>query len=346
MGRTSLSPAPLVATKHDAAARRRRFSSTEAGPGRVQIAEIQRSRLLAAAAETIDERGYLDTTVADVTQRAGVSRRTFYELFGNREDCLTAVLEEVVGLIQAELADANLDGLDWHERIRIGLWVILSFLDLEPMLARVCVVQATQGGPAVLKCREAVLARLAVVVDAGRRQHVGAKRCTPLVAEGVIGAAFMILQARLSRREATPLTSLQGELVAMIVLPYLGPAAAHRERTRLAPPPSSYLPHRANALRRGTDPLEGIPMRLTYRTARVLEGIAANAGASNREVADHAEIHDQGQVSKLLARLERLGLLTNRGAGHAKGEPNAWVLTTRGERVARSIRIHQNGDCS
>jgi DNA-binding MarR family transcriptional regulator len=88
------------------------------------------------------------------------------------------------------------------------------------------------------------------------------------------------------------------------------------------------------------DPLQGVSMRLTYRTARVLQGVAECPGASNRVVAERAGIHDPGQVSKLLARLERLGLLVNTGEGHAKGEPNAWSLTAKGEQVAQSIRVH------
>jgi DNA-binding MarR family transcriptional regulator len=81
-------------------------------------------------------------------------------------------------------------------------------------------------------------------------------------------------------------------------------------------------------------------MRITYRTARVLGCIAAAPGISNRAVAGQAGISDQGQVSKLLARLERLGLLVNTSDGHAKGEPNAWGLTPRGKQLARSIRGH------
>ena len=88
------------------------------------------------------------------------------------------------------------------------------------------------------------------------------------------------------------------------------------------------------------DLLRDIPMRLTYRTARVLDGVAANPGASNRLVADHAGITDQGQISKLLSRLERLGLIANTGQGQAKGEPNAWALTPLGSRVASSITGH------
>jgi hypothetical protein len=54
---------------------------------------------------------------------------------------------------------------------------------------------------------------------------------------------------------------------------------------------------------------------------------------------------DQGQVSKLLARLERIGLMQNTGGGQARGEPNAWWLTPKGVQVEQSIRTctHENG---
>ena len=78
-------------------------------------------------------------------------------------------------------------------------------------------------------------------------------------------------------------------------------------------------------------------MRLTYRTARVLEVTAQHPGASNRAISEVADIHDQGQISKLLGRLQRLGLLQNGGEGHAKGEANAWSLTPLGERVTEQL---------
>ena len=90
-------------------------------------------------------------------------------------------------------------------------------------------------------------------------------------------------------------------------------------------------------------------LRLTHRTARVLEGIAELSGRgadpSNREVATFAGVSDPGQISKLLRRLERLGLLVNTGAGHAKGEPNAWALTDKGQRITHSIRMHARDQC-
>jgi AcrR family transcriptional regulator len=320
------------------------LASAVATPGagvglrRAQITEIQRARLLAAAVRAVEGLGYADTTVAHITHRARVSRRTFYELFANREECLMAVIEDLLSQIHEELVAVELERLPWRERVRTGLWTILSLFDREPQLARVCVVQALRGGPAVLERREQILARLAGTVDEGRHESARGAALTPLTAEGLVGAAFTIVHARLLRPGRRPLVDLLGELMAMIVLPYLGAAAARREQTRPAPPAAARRSTGVAHVAR--DPLEGIPMRLTYRTARVLESVAERPGASNRAIAKHAGIADQGQVSKLLARLERLELLANAGEGHLKGEPNAWVLTGTGKQVAQSIRAH------
>jgi hypothetical protein len=73
------------------------------------------------------------------------------------------------------------------------------------------------------------------------------------------------------------------------------------------------------------------------RTHMVLAAVAEHPGGSNRLVSDAAGIRDQGQISKLLARLEGLGLLCN-GGGETQGIPNAWHLTPRGEEIARLTR--------
>ena len=355
------------------------------GAPRARLVEIQRARLLSAALRAVDELGYAGTTVAHVTSRARVSRRTFYELYANREECLLAALESVVEQLREELAVLNLDVLPWRERVRTGLWAILSFFDREPLLARVCVVQALRGGPRVLESRERVLGELAEVINTGCGERARVTECPPLTAEGLVGAVFSIVYARLSssgwggasrsrtqeawragrngdaseasvsrlryasdrgRRDAPPIAALHGELMGMIVLPYMGPAAARREQDRPAPVLNiahASGPDAAGSMserERGGDVLAGLPMRLTYRTARVLETIAERSGVSNRQAGELAGVSDQGQISKLLARLERLGLIENTGVGHAKGERNAWALTTTGAQVARSIRAH------
>ncbi len=184
------------------------------------------------------------------------------------------------------------------------------------------------------------MATLIAAVDRGREDVRGARELPPMTAEGVVGAVFSIVHARILIRgapgrrggAAAPLTELLGPLMAVIVLPYQGQAAAQKELHRPAP----QLKTKSRSRR---DPLEGLDMRLTYRTVRVLMAIAGHPGASNRLVAEGSGISDQGQISKLLARLDGLGLIANSGKGQPKGAPNAWRLTVRGEEVEQAIRL-------
>jgi hypothetical protein len=194
-----------------------------------------------------------------------------------------------------------------------------------------------------------------------RTQHTKARETPPpLTAEGIVGAVLSVIHARLldrlgRRRNTTngssphattvthdPLTDLSSALTAMVVAPYLGKSAATKELACPAPRPSrTAKAHFRRHDPSSEDPLQGLDMRLTYRTLRVLTAIATEPGISNRKVADAAGIHDQGQISKLLARLERLGLAHNTGDGQPRGEPNAWTLTRRGSEVATAIEAQQ-----
>ncbi len=321
-------------------ARRREQRVLSRGAPRVQVEEIQHSRLLVAVAATIDEFGFEQSTVTRIAARAKVSRRTFYELFENRETCLVALIDAVVECVERDLAAAGLEGLEWRERVRGGLWAILSFLQREPLLARIWVVHALHGGPQTLECREQVLARLAAILDEGRLEGPRGAQCTLVTAEGLVGGALGVVYARLRSGDPRPLTNLLDELMGMIALQYLGPRAARREQRRAAPEPWRPVPEGGRAsVGAERDPLDEVEMRLTYRTARVLGCIAERPGASNRAVAERAGITDPGQISKLLRRLERLGLTVNTGGGHLSGEPNAWKLTPLGGQVAQRLSV-------
>jgi AcrR family transcriptional regulator len=297
---------------------------------RERVAEIQRARMLTAMTELAHECGARQVTVAHVVTRAGVSRRTFYELFEDREDCLLAALDRGSDRITAAVVPAYEGEAGWSDRIRSGLTALLELFDEEPATAVLCVVAALGAGPEALRRRARVLEAAIDAVEQGRREAPATAGLSRLTAEGIVGAVLGVLHTRLLEPNPKPLSGLRGQMMSMIVLPYLGPEAAAAELNRRAP-----NVRRARAARE--DPLRSLDMRLTYRTMRVLTAIGANPGLSNRQVARAAGVTDQGQISKLLARLESLGLIGNTGHGLAKGEPNAWSLTLRGEELEQAI---------
>jgi AcrR family transcriptional regulator len=302
-----------------------------APPGRSRVSKIQRARMLHAMAEVAAQAGAQNATVARVVARSGVSRRTFYDLFEDREDCFLAAFEDALGRLAQRVLPAYREDARWPARVRAALLEILLFFEEEPDLGRLLVVESLTAGSRAVARREQLVALLVTAVQEGARATKAGRAGIALGGEGAVGAVLSVVHARLQRSETQSLTALVGPLMGMIVLPYQGQAAARRESERPAPALAPRSP-----ARRG-DPLRDLDMRLTYRTVRVLSAIGEHPGASNRAVAALAGIADQGQISKLLLRLQNLGLIENTGEGPTRGEPNAWSLSPRGEEVEQTI---------
>ncbi len=294
------------------------------------VREIQRARMLAAMAEVCAEHRAANVTVAHVVSRSGVSRRTFYEHFADRDACFHATLEDGLACVERYVIPAYETPARWHERMRGSLVALLSFLEDEPFLGRMLVIESLGAGRTALECRNKVLARVLAAVDDGRTVAKG-DGMPPLTAEGVVGGALSVIHTRLLQSDAKSLLELTGPLMSMIVLPYLGTAAARGELARTVPVRED------RRVRPPADPLRDVEMRLTYRTVRVLTAVASHPGSSNREVGIASGMHDQGQISKLLTRLAGLGLIENTGAGGVRGAPNAWTLTGKGSEIERAI---------
>jgi len=321
--------------------------------GDYRIGHVQRARILASVVDVVAEHGLSESPVARIVAGSGVSRRTFYELFSDREHCFLAALEEVLQHARAEVIAGYRAGAEgapregagsgpgdtttrgaqerhlWRERIRAALARLLGLLDAEPNLARVLIVESFGAGPRVQKLRERILSEPIPAIEEGRQ---GSRVRGDLTAEGIVGALLFIVHARIVEGSKRPLIELTSPLMAVVVGPYLGPAAAAHELSRPAPKPAPAEPTSRNDL------IGELPMRLTYRTLRVLAAIAEHPGASNRTVGFAGGVDDPGQISKLLRRLQRLGLVENRAQPVGRGEPNAWMLTARGEGVERAFR--------
>lgn len=298
---------------------------------RERVAEIQRARMLGAMVDLTRERGAERVTVAHVVGRAGVSRRTFYELFEDREACLLEALDDALGRIEEAVMPAYRHERGWSQRIGAGLTAMLEYFDADPATAALCVVDSLAAGPEALERRAVVVDALVSAVDRGRREAGTQTGLNRVIAEGVVGAVLGVLYTRLREPTPKPLLPLRGQLMGMIVLPYLGPEAAAAELARRPP-------RTRRQVRSPEDPLKRLDMRLTYRTMRVLTAVAAQPGLNNRQIARDAGVADQGQMSKLLARLEGLGLIANGGESLVRGEPNMWRLTQRGEELEQAIR--------
>jgi AcrR family transcriptional regulator len=307
--------------------------------------EIRRKRILDAVVDVVCERGAAGASVEMVLARAKVSSRTFYELFDGLEDCLVAVLYESLEHVSALALRALAAEESWRDGVRYALAAILAFFDAEPALARVCVVEALAGGPFVLEHRERIAGAFRLPVQERIEREVGA--VSPLAAEGVLASVLGIVHTHIVTGAPGPLVGLLGPLMGLATAPYLDGWEVQREVELGAQLARAMLAERAVSAPvagSGGDELlvwSAVHDPRAYRVRLCLLHVAANPGASNRDVANGIGVSHQGQVSSLLARLAGMGLLVKRQGG--PGYPNEWSLTAAGELVVAALeQNHSN----
>ena len=128
------------------------------------VAANQRERILAAVLSAAAERGYAEMSVEAITAGAGVSRRTFYEHFKNKEDAFMAAYDAVVHQAATQVRRAYLNETTALERLRAGIKAFLQFLAADPQAARTVIVEVLAAGPRAIARRNAAVALFAVAV--------------------------------------------------------------------------------------------------------------------------------------------------------------------------------------
>jgi AcrR family transcriptional regulator len=194
-----------------------------------QVRASQRVRIMRAMTDAVGETGYHGIRVADVVWRAGVSRKTFYELFDGKDGCFAVTYDYWIGRLTAIALGAFETEAEWVDRLRAALTALLAALAREPAAARLCFSEVAAGGEETQKRRERAARSLANLFDA------------PGAPDGALGEALRAGRvselAETLRREvvagrAEQLPRLVPELMCAMVLPFLGLDAARQELTR------------------------------------------------------------------------------------------------------------------
>jgi AcrR family transcriptional regulator len=308
------------------------------GPlSREQVREEQRARIMRAAATVVAERGFGGASIALVIAAAGVSRFTFYELFENFEQCFLTVLDAAMRRTSALMAEAFAQNATWQERAVAGLAALLSALDADPPLARVCLVEALAAGPAALEYRARELELLKHMVDSAAGPARAGRHSSALSAEAVVVAVAGVLHRRIVTGEAPPFAELLVPLSGLALEPYLDERAVTQAQERAERLAHELAQKRAARSARPAAEV-AIPRALSnpraHRSRQCLWYLADHPGASNRAVGEGIGLVRLEQAAGMLARLASQGLLVKRGR---PGYPNAWSLTPHGEQVARAL---------
>jgi len=184
------------------------------GPPPRIVARVQRDRLFRALAAVSSEQGYAATTVAHVLQRAKISRRTFYSLFTDKEDCFLAAYREAMDDVLEEVAASCADGDDPFERIRRGARVIAERCREEPQVASLCSVEVLGAGPAGQAARANSTDRFAGLLEPLLRQMGYDEPSIGLQTRALVGIINEAVYDRLNRKDVTSLPELVDEMIS------------------------------------------------------------------------------------------------------------------------------------
>jgi AcrR family transcriptional regulator len=174
----------------------------------------QRGRLIEAMASCVAREGYADTTVAQVIARAGVSRKTFYEHFNDKQSCFLAAWELGTDVLIAQMVEAVEHADGWEAQVRAGTEVFVGVLAQEPDFARTFLIEVLSAGPEALERRAAIHQRFSdLLVAAYAETHP-----TPLPAyrfRAATGAGWEIVSEHVRTHGTDGLLALAPQLFAV-----------------------------------------------------------------------------------------------------------------------------------
>jgi len=200
------------------------------------VTESQRNRIHKAMIEVVSERGYPETRVVDVIGVAGVSRKTFYELFDSKEDCFLAAYDVLLENLLGESTNAfeSRSGSPWAARVCAALEVLLKHLSRHPDEARFAIVEVLAAGPKALARRDAALRQFTGFLEAGRSETT--VELPGITSIAIAGGINELLYSEILHGAVTRLPSRLPDLMFWVTLPFLGAegATAERERVRRA----------------------------------------------------------------------------------------------------------------
>ena len=201
---------------------------------RDEVLASQRGRMIAAMAETVAAKGYAATTVADVVARAGVSRKTFYEHFADREECFLAAYDAAVdalfGAVAERVAAGEPAGDDWRARVCAGVRAYLEALASEPAFARTFLVEVRVAGPRAQARRAQVHDRFVEFLRSqstlARQDHPWLPAVPDTVYAAIVGGMDEVVSAWVADGRTADLAQLEPDLSYFQLALLAGPEIA------------------------------------------------------------------------------------------------------------------------
>jgi AcrR family transcriptional regulator len=195
------------------------------------VARNQRQRILAAVAEATAARGYARMSVEDVVRGAGVSRRTFYELFPNKDQVFLEAYDQVANLLLAGVKAAYEGETGFSARVTAGFRAFLELLEASPAFARMCIVEVMAAGPEAVAKRTAVMGEFAKLIEENAASELDSHGRVPAMhAQTIVAGAYEAVYRMIAAGETDRLLTLLPDLVESALLPYVGEEEAAAQK--------------------------------------------------------------------------------------------------------------------
>lgn len=185
--------------------------ASEADTGAISLltGDDHRSRLLEGLAQVLADHGYHDITIAEVVAAARVSKRTFYEQFSSKEDCLLALCEAVSADTLQFIASNFNPNLEWEAQLDKVVRAYLARLQSRPALIRALFIELLAIGARGLKVRREIGRRFAdflcMQVEIVKLQRPAKHSLDPAVAMAVVGGINDLILQAIEENEADKL---------------------------------------------------------------------------------------------------------------------------------------------
>ena len=192
--------------------------------------ETPRQRLFAATVAVVSEKGYHQTSVADLIERADVSRATFYRQFADKQACVLATVDEISDMTEAVVRAALAMEGDWEQRARAGIDAFVELVVTYPTSAHLCLIDLWATGPAGSERTGAIVAQLEAPFRAMLEQSPARSAMPPEITRAIVGGIYKTLHGRVRRGEQAELATLGGAIYTWAAAYEPPPTALPRAR--------------------------------------------------------------------------------------------------------------------
>ncbi|HEY5815007.1 MAG TPA: TetR/AcrR family transcriptional regulator [Solirubrobacterales bacterium] len=206
---------------------------------REETGSSERAQLVAALIEVAAERGYGETTIESILDRAELDRPAFDRHFRGKYDCFLTAWQELNEECLETMVSAYESREEWPDRLRAVAYQVIENLSHDPCRASFG-VEVLAAGDAARARRDMTMRVIAALIDAGRQEMEDPESVPHTTAEALAGSAYGQIYSRVVRGDVDELPALVPQLMSAAVMPYLGIEAAISELNRESGVPEGY----------------------------------------------------------------------------------------------------------